>query len=70
MYVFERATNPLHYDRSLSTNHQIIIRDAFKKNYKYVLVFEDDIEFMKMWILWMFFIHRLELQKQKGWRFI
>ena len=68
VYVFERATNPLHYDRSLSTNHQIIVRDAFKKNYKYVLVFEDDVEFYEnVDTLDVLHTSFTELQKQKGW---
>jgi len=45
VFVFPPESKKEDIDRGISLNHQHIIRTAYQQNYKYVMVFEDDVVF-------------------------
>jgi hypothetical protein len=45
LFVFPPEAHKEDIDKGISLNHQHIIRTAYKQNYKYVMVFEDDVVF-------------------------
>lgn len=45
--LFEIENEPSKKDSAISKSHQDVIREGYEKNYKYVMMFEDDASFYK-----------------------